>query len=458
MRFYWILGFLIASCHGEKKLNLEDIERDNLHSETKSNLSNKKPSYSVNDEVDNQDYQLSLHQYQGQNTEGLGSYSTTDNNKYQVNANQYAGDVTGKDIRYQQDTTANDAHDTSQSIGQYPEEYTQQIEIVTKGLSPTTYQPQQLYYEPEISVGNQYQTIQQKTAAKKYVSNKHKDTIYIPMNQLLAYYQQLSLAREQSTKYEPLLHKLATQAAQQIPIPVYNGPAETYTNQINSQQYLVYPTTKISSQNVQPNYQTGKNQIYSQDSVSYRQPQEVLYTQAVYAQPQTQSQYQQEIVYTQTNPTAYAQVTPGHATATYTTGPDYVQQVQGQHEQYNNYQQPDRYLQYVVTSNSGYRTPSSSQQNYDKNIPTTPSGDFTPPQNYKSVNEQYPVTGKNNHYLQNYIGHSTEPKSLLESYTPSYIIAAKDSARYQERPIKLEGGFLPSKINFIHSYNKRKAE
>lgn len=78
------MGFLIASCHGEKKLNLEDIERDNLHSETKSKLSNKKPSYSVNDEVDNQDYQLSAHQYQGQNTEGLGSYSTTDNNKYQV--------------------------------------------------------------------------------------------------------------------------------------------------------------------------------------------------------------------------------------------------------------------------------------------------------------------------------------------------------------------------------------
>lgn len=78
------------------------------------------------------------------------------------------------------------------------------------------------------------------------------------MNQLLAYYQQLSLAREQSTKYEPLLHKLATQAAQQIPVPIYNGPAETYTNQIHPQQYLVYPTTKISSQYVQPNYQVNK--------------------------------------------------------------------------------------------------------------------------------------------------------------------------------------------------------
>lgn len=446
MRFYWILGFLIASCHGEKKLNLEDIEKDNLHSESKSNLSNKKPSYSVNDEVDNQDYQLNVHQYQGQNTEGLGSYSTTDNNKYQVNANQYSSDVTDKDIHYQHDTTANDAHDTSQSIGQYPDEYTQQIEIVTKGLSPTTYQPQQLYYEPEISVGNQYQTIQQKSAAKKYVSNKHKDTVFIPMNQLLTYYQQLSLARDTSTKYEPLLHKLATQVAQQIPVPVYNGPTESYTTQsknnyqIHPQQYLVYPTTK-----------------YSQNSVSYRQPQEVLYTQAVFAHPQSQSQYQQEIVYTQTNPTSYTQVSPSHSTNTYTTGPDYVQQVQGQHEQYNNYQQPDRYLQYVVTSNSAYRTP-KNQQNYDKNIPTTPSEDFTPPQNYKTTNEQYPVTGENNHYLQNYIGHSTEPKSLLESYTPSYIIAAKDSARYQERPIKLEGGFLPSKINFIHSYNKRKAE
>lgn len=87
-RFYWILVFLIVSCCGEKKINLDDIERDNLHSESKSSSGIKKPSYSVNDEnvVENQDYQLNVHQYQGQNTEGLGSYSTTqsDNDKYQV--------------------------------------------------------------------------------------------------------------------------------------------------------------------------------------------------------------------------------------------------------------------------------------------------------------------------------------------------------------------------------------
>lgn len=71
-----------------------------------------------------------------------------------------------------------------------------------------------------------------------------------------------------------------------------------------------------------------------------------------------------------------------------------------------------------------------------QNIPAPPSEDFTPPQapahNYKSVNNQYTVTSDSNHglnYLQNNIGHSSGPKSLLESYTPSFIIAAKDSAR-----------------------------
>lgn len=93
--------------------------------------------------------------------------------------------------------------------------------------------------------------------------------------------------------------------------------------------------------------------------MAYRQPQEVLYTQAVFSQShQPQTQYQHEIVYTQPN-AGYSQVATGHVTA-YATEPDYVQEVQGHQEQYANYQQPEGYVQYVIAANPIH------QQNYEK--------------------------------------------------------------------------------------------
>lgn len=91
------------------------------------------------------------------------------NYRFQVRSEDYQ-----QDIKYLNNN--GDYQQSSQPI-QYVE-YPQQVETaVPKSLSQTsTYETpqQQLYYQPEVSVGNHYQSIQQKTAAQKFAKNSNK--------------------------------------------------------------------------------------------------------------------------------------------------------------------------------------------------------------------------------------------------------------------------------------------
>ncbi|XP_034951549.1 uncharacterized protein [Chelonus insularis] len=451
MIVYLILGLLLTSVRGEKKINLEDIEQDNLRSESKSSSELQKTSYSVKPKppISSDDYRSSTLQYQNGGGGGLGSFTTAKppHVNYQESG-EYEQENLPTEFKYQQ---VNSVHDSSQ----YPE-YTDQIEVMPKSNSQFNYQ-QQLYYEPEISVGNQYQTIQQKTATEKYLSNGYKSTIYIPMNQILAYYPHLSLGQGSSGKSESFLHQLANQVGQQIPIPLYTSGALSRTS--------IYMPSKLTYK-IQPQHITyasqyplhtqaiisGKKQtgrLYSQDT----QPKDLLTTQTVIAQPH--SQYLQELLYSSP---LYTQTNLDQL-KTYATTPVYVKSHSNPHssilQQYTQYMKPKK-LQYVVPlAKSTYHSNGNTHQNSDasKEGLTPPQ---LPAQNFKF--DHYSISGESDreHYVQNHDNELSEPQSLLDSYIPSHVIAAKDAERYRERPIKLESGFLPSKISLIHSYKKRK--
>lgn len=65
---------MFTSVIAEKKINLDDIERDNLHAESKSSSDIQKSSYSVKPETDREDYQSSDNNYPSGG--GLGAYTT----------------------------------------------------------------------------------------------------------------------------------------------------------------------------------------------------------------------------------------------------------------------------------------------------------------------------------------------------------------------------------------------
>jgi len=64
---------------------------------------------------------------------------------------------------------------------QYYGGYQQQVEIPAKGTAPIAFESQKLNYQPEIVVGNQIQSIQQKAVTEKYTKaiNKGKDHKHI---------------------------------------------------------------------------------------------------------------------------------------------------------------------------------------------------------------------------------------------------------------------------------------
>lgn len=74
-----VAGLLLTTTAAEKKVNLEDIERDNLRSEGRTGSSKgtlQQKSYQVKPETDSEDYRSSSHQYEA--ARGFGSYSSRD--------------------------------------------------------------------------------------------------------------------------------------------------------------------------------------------------------------------------------------------------------------------------------------------------------------------------------------------------------------------------------------------
>ncbi|XP_046624323.1 adhesive plaque matrix protein-like [Neodiprion virginianus] len=453
MKSYAILALCFAVALGEKKINLEDIERDNLKSEEQSEEENVRPNQlkynSANPESNAQ------YQYQSE-VRSVGSQPSHEI-KYLVQPEAYSQDLQA----YQQQ---------QQLLAQAPQQFYNPASYQAEAYQSPKIAPQISYqsqvtdglsYQPEISVGNQIQSYQQKYAAQKFSQGISKGNDYTNQ-QLLYYATPASAGLGAKSQVQPLLHRLASQAAPNVKLPATYIPSLSQSSKISYQ-----PQTQIKyvyePQYVQPEKptyetkETGKfayvvpqayssvqaysGLTYTPQSPIYTTQPKVAYTQAYYVQPQS-TQYYQRPAYT---PSLASQ---GNTLSYTNSQPFYVF---------------PKLAEQLAAQISEQQTSHSIAQSYSK-IPQEPrytlSVPQAPAQNFKSeqITQLRPVFSEN---LQsnNHIHYSSGPKSLLDSYTPSNVIASQDSERYRERPLRLESGFLPSKGSYAHSYNqKRKAE
>nr|XP_033339214.1 paternally-expressed gene 3 protein-like isoform X1 [Megalopta genalis] len=505
MRLYLILGLLFAAASAEKKINLEDIERDNLRAEGISKSGVARPeatNYLTKPEISQQQYQLPG-QYNrppnapvayaappsGQNVKRYDLQYSRGPPRAAITANIFPqppesydqpGRYVAKDQVYQQqqNTVLPEQSPPPPPPPQYFIDYQQPSATPPKEAAPNYYEPQQLIYQPEVIVGNQMQTVQQKTVTAKYAQTGNKETVYvdIPMMHLLTYYPNLDV---NSGKTRGLLvPQLSTAGSQQISIPVYTSALSqkpivpvkpTYQIQYTPKHNADVPTTftakpqksSVYASPVTPKKYTSAPLVnaaaYVQPDQSYAQGRQFLYTQAYVAQ--SQPQYVSQLVYAQ--PAAvYMHATPVYSDV-YARTPAYAQD---NGEQGNvKYSEPPEQSE-TATEPLADELPNqvlaqqasqSVSQNYVKD-PEEPNENLVPPQlpaqEFKTgVTSLLPVPSQEDESVpvQNHVGPS-EPRSLLDSYVPSKLIAAQDSARYEERPIKLESGFLPSKENFLY--------
>ncbi|XP_011149730.1 uncharacterized protein LOC105189370 isoform X2 [Harpegnathos saltator] len=503
MKVYLILGLLVTAACAEKKINLEDIERDNLRAENKAkaeNIQTDETKYSVKPNVNQQQYQIpSQYNTLGGHPDG-GSYISSqqlEDIKYSqvppeqyIQPNQYAV----HEAQYQQQ---------SQSLPQYQQQYQQspiltqqnipllqynyngyqqQVEVPTKGAAPNAFEAQKLNYQPEVVVGNHIQSVQQKAVTDKYTKTSNKGPVYfdVPATQLLSYYPYLNINSAVSTKgvVQPSLHQLPNNAVPQISLPVYTPVYNQKPLASSVKTPYPYPTivpTTFTSKTTKGSAYTfpvtlkkvnppslPALSLYVQPQQPLAQGKKLLYTQA-YVTP-SQPQYVQQLIYTQPG-VVYSDPTAAYSDL-YARIPAYIQEnsLRGQVNQYETQQQV------YVTPTIGHEAPKEVlqeqvgqelPQDYIK-VPDEPKTHFIPPQlpaqDFKSsITQLEPVSYEDEESLQ-VKDHSlpSEPKTLLDTYIPSRIIASQDSTRYVERPIKLEGGFLPSKTNF--ALKKRKSE
>ncbi|XP_014606484.1 PREDICTED: putative mediator of RNA polymerase II transcription subunit 12 [Polistes canadensis] len=471
MKLYTILYVLFVVANGEKKINLEDIERDNLKAESRSKSDDTK--YSYKSEINQQHYPTTTY-VTPQPIPNVPPEEYRNHNKY------------SNEIIYQQ---------SNQPLQQY-HEYQQQTKHI-----PTYYNPESTIYQPEINVGNQVQTLQQKVVGQKFGQNSNKDNFYIdiPMSQLLSYYPHIDLNGLNGGKIQASLQELSQ--AQQISIPFYTSllnqkqlitPVKT-TYQIVPQHILRQPipvsTTlfpKFSKGSIYASVTSKKPispQVYEQPEQSYSQGNQLLYTQAYITKPQQHRLHQQQqqhhqqqqqqqqhvstVISNQGN-ALYTQTTPLQADL-YVKSPVYVQDnsLHGQVNQYNG-QTEQSYISSVTEQQLSKQIlhedeeSQSVSQNYVK-VPEKPNSDFIPPQishqNFKPDVTQLIQVSSDSEESSRVKDHivSSEPRTLLDTYVPSNLIAAQDSARYRERPLHLESGFLPSKNNYVQ-YKKRKTQ
>ncbi|XP_039304306.1 uncharacterized protein LOC105194912 isoform X2 [Solenopsis invicta] len=486
MKIYLILGLLVTAACAEKKINLEDIERDNLRAEGKTkteNIQTDETKYAAN--PNQQQYQIPS-QY---NTLGQPELYTPPQQlqdiKYSVPPEEYiqANQYAVQEAQYKQPNQIL----LQQNIPpvQYYGGYQQQVEI-PKGIAPIAFESQKLNYQPEIEVGNHIQSVQQKAVTEKYTKaiNKEPAFIDLPVPQLLPYYPQFDINPLLSVKGAGLAQSplLTSNLAQQISIP-------SYTPLYNQKQLI--PSVKSPYSTVQPvtfATKAPKGLTYAIPSAPkkkispaqllttplYVQPQQplaqgknpLLHTQA-YIAP-SQPQYVQQLIYSQPG-IGYNDPAAAYSDF-YTRLPAYIQDnyLRGQLNQYQAQQQ-----QLYVAPTIGPEAPKEIlqeqivqdlPQNYIK-VPDEPKTHFVPPQfpphEFKVGGSTQLEPVRNSYKDEQSLqvqdqSLSSEPRSLLDTYIPSKVIAAQDTARYRERPIKLEGGFLPSKVNFVHK--KRKSE
>ncbi|XP_063977357.1 uncharacterized protein LOC135162636 [Diachasmimorpha longicaudata] len=424
MKAIIIVCLLVPLSLGEKKNNLEDIEKDNLHTENHSHSSLLKP------ESDNGDVQYP-HQYSN-NHAGLGRYAIIASNHVEYNG-QTDGynnvDNGDSDIRYQVNTE-DVAPSTLQPADGYGDS-APQIGVVPKMPGEADYQQHHLYDWSRAVADDQYRGI--KTTTSGYPVPALREAVYIPASQLLAYSRNFWLNQVALPKNLGLLQHFSTQAIEKSPATVYKpAPGQSAHS---APKYIGYQSA------IDPH------------------PEEILPSKVLLTQ--SQIEYLRQISSKQANSFS-DQTEVNHATS-YGGAPVYgqgqaVSYSQGQLGHLSNYDQPKK-LQYGMrVTKPVYRTQSvhNDEQRHLK-ISNPPRQDLAVPPVPDSSSDLH--SGGDGHQLnvQQHIDHVSEPKSLLGSYIPSHIIAAQDAARYRERPLKLEGGFLPSK-NFYYVYGKRKTK
>ncbi|XP_043510829.1 uncharacterized protein LOC122529104 [Frieseomelitta varia] len=477
MKIYLILGLLCMGVTGEQKINLDDIERDNLRVEgiSKSGISQSEGSkYLAKPVIGQQQYQIP-NQYRGPPpppSPPAGSSVTYVTpppvQNYPTETYVQPGKYAKKEQIYQQQNNYQE-----QILPQrYYNEYQQEPLLFPKRIAPNVYESQQLAYQPEVNIGNQLQPVQQKVISPKFTKNVNKGQEYvnIPMMHLLTYYPNLNV---NSGKTNGLfVPQLATTATNHISIPVYTSTLSqrpvvsarptyeiqytpkhnaavsnkitkgaAYTAPVNSKRFSGSPADSPADQT----YAQGRQFLYTQAYIAPSQPQYV--SQLVYAQP-TAVYMQATPVYSDVyvHPSNYDQDNSLQGSARYTAPVEQLQSTVAIADELPN-------------QGLGQQSSQSVTQNYIKEEPDELNTDLVPPQippqDFKSDTES--VSSQDEELIpeQNHVI-SSEPASLLDSYVPSNVIAAQDSSRYQERPIKLERGFLPSKENFL--YKKRKVE
>lgn len=188
-----MLVALFVATNGEKKINLEDIERDNLRVDGISKSGIGRPDetkYLSKPEIGQQQYQIP-----NRYNRPIGSPVTyvtlppsqnvkliqpgekiiiSDSRLFRqvppetyVQTNKY----TPREQVYQQQNSILPEQTVPQ---QYYNEYQQQQPPPQKVIAPNVYESQQLVYQPEVTVGNQLQTTQQKTVTAKYAKTANK--------------------------------------------------------------------------------------------------------------------------------------------------------------------------------------------------------------------------------------------------------------------------------------------
>ncbi|XP_048504699.1 RNA polymerase II degradation factor 1-like isoform X2 [Athalia rosae] len=462
MKFYALLAVLCcaAAAVADKKINLEDIERDNLQSEAHSEEERapgpEEQKYN-SDKADgnaNPQYQAEARVIGGQRPQDI---------KYVAEPQEYSD---GLDA-YQQQQHQQAAQQAQLTQQYYTPSY--------QAESQVSYQPQlqvqALNYQSALPVANHIQNYEQQSATEKFIQGSAKGNHYanIGGTQQLLYYPTQSVAASSKSQIQPLLHRLASQAAQNVQLESYDQSLDqsaklayqqqpqiqyVYEPQYVQQAVAPAPAAKDAQKyayvTLPQSYSTQQaysGQTYTQQPNSeYNQPKQA-YTQAYFVQPQSaqlsHNQYYQLPAYTsgsghRSNSHGYAQSQPLYVSS------DIAQQLASQ-----------------IYRQQGSH---SIAQNYAK-IPQEPRFALAPPQLSAQKFRNGPVTflrpvhsgvSNNNNNPIVYPSYSSGPKSLLDSYTPSLVIAAQDSERYRERPLQLESGFLPSKGAYAHSYNQKR--
>ncbi|CAL7939858.1 unnamed protein product [Xylocopa violacea] len=477
-KLYLILALACLAANGEKRINLEDIERDNLRAEGISKSGNTRPEYLTKSDIGPQQFHAP-NQYHGPTSPPVTYVTPSPSQNHPPEAYAQSNKYAPKEQVYQQQ---NNILPPEQILPQrYYNDYQQQPPLTPKGITPNVYESQQLAYHPEVNVGNRLQSVQQRAAAAKYAKNFNKETVFvdIPMMHLLTYYPNLDVNSGKGSGI--FVPQLTTAATEHISIPFYTSALSqkpivpgkpTYQVQY-APKYNAIPATfstkvtkgAIYTAPVTSRKYNGPSLVnvpaYVPSDQSQAQGRQLLYTQA-YVAP-SQPQYVSQLVYAQPT-TVYMHATPVYSDV-YARAPTYVQDnsLQGSVQHATPPEQSDNVTPVEELPNQvlGHQPGQSVSESYAKD-PEEPNTDLVPPQvqaqDFRySATPQLPVSEQEEEPLpeQNHV-ESSEPRSLLDSYVPSKLIAAQDSARYQERPIKLESGFLPSKENFL--YKKRKID